>query len=428
VIRIGGAVDARSPVAPWLSIVPVVIACSVLAAIVIDGSRSLGPRAFALPTPGAYEPYLDDFVVFFAAGDLAGSRDGSFYELPVIHNAEARVAGTTAENTLVLPFFNPPYVAAALAPLAILHPSFAAIVWTIGSCFLIGLSLALTARTVAFTILSLLAVLLVASSMPFYQVLLHGQMTGIIMVGWALVWLSLFRGSSDSLLVAGFLLLSVKPQLALTAFLAAAAIGRWRAILAASILIIGLFAASAIAFGPQTITDYLGLMWNATRWDEVNGISIYGMFGWNGLARAMLGTEHESARSILSVLFTAATAALMVIGLRSKRARNYPEFAFASVLAASVLMSPHLYAHDMLVMSLAFVVIGQSTVVGAQRALALAVLFWLTMYFHWDTMPVIRLNTGTAYVAVLFVCVSMFLLIPSSLVQGRHTRSLSHAA
>lgn len=58
--------------------------------VAVSASKDLTQDSIRVPTPAGYDPYFDDFVVFYSAGRMA--REGStgqVYQLDVIHAAAA---------------------------------------------------------------------------------------------------------------------------------------------------------------------------------------------------------------------------------------------------------------------------------------------------------------------------------------------------
>ena len=189
----------------------------------------------------------------------------------------------------------------------------------------------------------------ILSSAPLYHAVVHGQMTLFLVAGFALVWAGAFESRRPLLLAAGLLLISFKPVLLVGAIAWIIARGNWRPIhffLAAKAALV--LAALAI-FGFGLASTYFDLSLQAFGWDDVNGISSYGMFGWNGLLRGIIGPEPQLLRTALMAGLSIATVAWLVMvafdpGSLTKEER------FGGIVAVTLLVSPHSYSQDLLLL------------------------------------------------------------------------------
>ena len=164
--------------------------------VVIAGTAALQPSKITVPSPEVYNPYLDDFTVFYAAGSLA--RDGAgedVYDVAAIHEKEAEVAGQDPRDTVELPFFGPPFTLGVFAGLALLPLEESAVVWTavgLGCVTLCAIALARRRRGLSATTLLIWALGILAAP-PFFQTLIHGQTTFLLVSGFVLLIPSVAR-------------------------------------------------------------------------------------------------------------------------------------------------------------------------------------------------------------------------------------------
>ena len=127
----------------------------------------------------------------------------------------------------------------------------------------------------------------------------------------------------------------------------------------------------------------------AVGWDEKNGISIWGMFGWNAFSTALVSGAH-----LPRVLLTA-TLDLVTFGACGwtiLRRRPGPEATFALIVFGALLISPHLYEHDVLLAALPVFLL--STLDGEPqcRWLLYAATGWVVLYFHFDILSATHVN------------------------------------
>ena len=372
--------------------------------VVVDGAVELRSTEVRMPTPDVYDSYLDDFTVFYSASSLIQDGDGGkLYQLDVIHAAEAKSLGTFRGSILVLPFFTPPFVIPVLAPLALLRLPAAAALWTVGGfTALAGCALALL-RQRGSSLTPTLALgwgLAVVSSAPFFQTVLHGQTTFFLIAGWTLLWAGRFRGRSDWLTAAGLLLIAHKPQLVIlpVAFLLLS--GHWRPVLKAALVVCALTALAVGMTGLRIVPDHVRLLLSAGTWDDKNGISTWGMFGWNAFSRGLL-SEAQVARVLLTAVLDLGTVALVIASLRRRRQLLPPEAVFGVLIFASLLLSPHVYEHDVLIAALpAFLLATSGTPAMRELWTAYALTGWFVLYFHFDILTATSINVSTLWLAV----------------------------
>ena len=392
----------RSHVIATYVLVPLLLGW--FAFVVVDGAVELRSTEVRMPTLDVYDPFLDDFTVFYSASSLIQDGDGGkLYQLDVIHAAEAKSLRSSLDSILVLPFFTPPFAIPLLAPLALFSLSAAAVLWTVfGLGTLAGCALAL-ARQRGPSLTPTLALgwgLAVISSAPFFQTVLHGQTTFFLIAGWTLLWIGCFRGRSDWLTAAGLVLIAHKPQLVIlpVAFLFLS--GQWRPLLKAALVVCALTALAVGMTGLRIVPDHVRLLLSAGTWDDTNGISTWGMFGWNAFSRGLLG-EAQVARMVLTAVLDLGTVVLVIASLRRRCQMLPPEAVFGVLIFASLLLSPHVYEHDVLIAALAAFLLATSGT-PAMRALwtAYALAGWFVLYFHLDVLTATSVNVSALWLAV----------------------------
>ena len=363
----------------------------------------LRPRPVSLPAEQTYSPYLDDFVVFYAAGQLVhGGQGNKLYDLDTLRREEGQIAGSPAGENLVLPFFNPPYVALPLAVLSTLPLLSAVTAWTSVGLLVAAVCMLLLVRSrIRGREPVLLAVwgLGIITSLPFVQTLLHGQTSFFLLAGWTILWFGAFSSRRPTLAAAGLVVLSVKPQFVLVPVMYLVLDRQFRTIAFAASAVAAASVFAMLFAGWQIAPDYLRLLLHAATWDDTKGISTYGMFGWNAFSRALL--EHEPiARLPLTVALDLLTLAGTFAFLRF-RTRRAPEHVFGVVVFAALLVSSHLYAHDVLVAALPLLLLGTSANRVEAAAWSLFALSgWGVLYFHFDLLSSLGVNVTCLWLAM----------------------------
>jgi hypothetical protein len=302
----------------------------------------------------------------------------------------------------VLPFFNPPPALLALWPLGLLPVGLAASLWLVLGVAVAAVLVRMLAREVGFSgeLNTVLLVLGACASLPFYQAVVHGQMTFLLVGGFCLFCTGVLRGRGMTLVLAGLLLLALKPVFLVLPLLFLV-VRREFHVLAAFVLVEGLLVIlAALAFGTDLPMRYVSMSLQALSWDEVNGISTYGMFGWTGFWRGVIGPDARELQSVLTAASTGVT--LAVTALAFDRTRERPLVALSACALASLLVSPHSYAQDILLLCIPFLLLAESD--GWQRGVVISgVLTWFALYFHFDVLEATRV--GPANVALIFLSV-----------------------
>ncbi|MEP7216623.1 MAG: glycosyltransferase family 87 protein [Anaerolineaceae bacterium] len=394
ITRIRPLVGRRLPAVAWVSVLSYLVlplALGWFAFAFADSVANFAPQTIRLSGEHDYDPYLDDFVVFYAAGHVAaGDSAADLYDPATLHAAQATELGVPQRSIIRLPFYNPPSAVFPLMALSLFTLVGAAVAWTIVQIAFFATAFGSLVRgegkrkDATLTGLLLLAI---ASSMPFHETILHGQMTMILLAGWVALWFGAFERRNDKLTVLGLTLLAVKPQLVIVPFVYLVLTRRWRSVGAAAAIqaVIGL--AAMVFIDPMIHLRWLQLMISATGWEDQNGIWVHAMFGWNALVRATVGPDYHLLRTAITMGLTLVTAGFCVwAGRIASRERRYAEL-FAMLVFASVLVSPHLFAQDLMLPVAPLVLLALTTSGRARRLwLAFGAAGWLLAFFHFDLL------------------------------------------
>ena len=352
-----------------------------------------------LPTVSTYQPFLDDYVVYWSAGRMVlDSQASGLYKPTAVRYVQATSTGQRTWQVAELPFFNPPFIAAMLAPLALLPVKTSALLFMALS--LVGL--ALTLRYLLRDMSKLEAglwTLGIATSMPFYYTLLHGQFSFLLLALFTGVYVLLKR-RSDAAAGALLALLLMKPQLLLLPLVILVVDRRFVALRGFTIAAVVLGLCSLLIAGVGGSFDYVRLMAEATGWHNQDGIAIYAMFGWNAFFADLLNNAHFTLVTILSLAATLGTIGFCAATWRSTSLRQDEssfDLRYAVLMLGTLLISPHLYGQDLIIAVLPALLIYRSArdPKAKLRMAATFVFAWCLMYEHFNLLHATGLNFVT---------------------------------
>jgi Glycosyltransferase family 87 len=377
------------------------------AIVAVTALPGLRPRQVQTWGIFSQESYLDDFAVFYSAGRLFTQGQGKqVYRLEALTAEEAKAFGQSPSDFVPLPFFNPPLALLLFGAFSALSLAHAVLLWTAGTLLLAGLGFILLWRAYPRTLTrsqSVAVALGLISSLPFYQTALHGQIAFLLLFGVCLLYAAI-RRPSPKLSVPGLLILSLKPQLLLLPVILLVLQRRYRELLIAAAAGVVLLAAALAATGPNVPADYVRLLWASAHWENQNGVSPYGMFGWIGLVSDLFGGTLGTWGHLLVTGLDLCTYALVLwLILRGQRRRADPAVSLSLAILGGLLTSPHFYAQDLalLVPVLWIVYARRLASDGATGALALG--GWFIPYVHFKLLQLTPLNVTTFYMLGLFV-------------------------
>ncbi len=355
-------------------------------------------RPIALPQTSNSSPFMDDLVVFHSAGRYVPEIGGAVYDPETVSELQAGATGQEHGSVLVLPFFNPPSALLPLALFGLLPLKTAMLVWLSSDLLVTLACLRRLSRQAGLTSdARLLVVLGVTSSLPFYQTLLHGQITFLLLAGFSLFVIGAQRDRGQAQVFGGLLLLTLKPVFLVVPLLYLAMRREYR-LLAAFIATEGLLVLiSALLFSPALPFDYISMSWAALGWDEINGISTYGMFGWTGFWRGLVG---PNAGMLQMMLATGSSFATITAFAWTFRHNRDPIHALAGVVLVSLLISPHSYAQDLLLLTIPLLLIAGVRPYQPTWAL-LSLGAWLAAYIHFDVLGSTGIGPGNVALVLL---------------------------
>jgi glycosyl transferase family 87 len=228
-----------------------------------------------------------DFVAFFAGARLVADGTGSqLYQLASVAAVERGAVGHGVGGSGVLPYFNPPFFAWLLEPLAGLSLQSAYRVWSLFSLAWLAVDAWLLwkiARPLSGEWKRVLVVAFLVS-LPVTFGLRQGQFSLILEGSWSAAFL-LLRSRRTGWAGVALAPMLIKPELLIPIACLFIWKREWRSLLTLSACALGAVALSVVTVGVPSARGYPDFLLDSTTWSS-NGNTPALMFGWNGLLAA----------------------------------------------------------------------------------------------------------------------------------------------
>lgn len=305
---------------------------------------------WAQALPGAFDRFGTlrgvDFLQFYAAGRLVLEGHGANLYDWERFAAMVRAAAPSNATAEYLPVY-PPHIALWFAPFAALPYLGALSLWVATSAALYGLSVWLLWRFApALRPHAVEAVLLAIAFPPLLQLLAHGQAAAPALLLLTLSWFA-WRGGYPVLSGIAMGAMLYKPQFALFPGLAVALLGGTRVPMAAGVAAAVAVQAAVIGvvLGPDLPLEYVRSLMRAASMADVFEPKPWQMHGLNGAVVLLLG------RSLFSKLTSAALSlGVFCLAWRAVRRTEGREVRFAIVGLSAILLNPHVYVYDLVLL------------------------------------------------------------------------------
>ncbi len=284
----------------------------------------------------------NDFAGFWSVGRMVlEGQAGEAYDPAAAFASQAR---HVPEHDVRLPWFYPPQMFFLFGPIASLSYFPAFFLWS-GVCLL---ALAGALHTLA---PRMPAVWLLLASPGLYWILRFGQ-TGVLaaaLLGGALYFMT-HRGPLRAGVLIG--LLAFKPHLGLLLPFALIAGRQGRVFAAATLTVLGVAGACALAFGPEIWLRFFDAMHVALNWQARDALPHGQLVSLYAVLRA-LGLADRPALALQALLAVAVLA--VVLRVWSRAGPSLP--AGALLAAGSLLVSPHVLGYDLVVLAPAIAIL-----------------------------------------------------------------------
>lgn len=315
-------------VVTWLYIVGLAVMLSLWGAFLARQTSLLG-----------YSYRYDFLCGYVGARAIVTGNSGKLYDLSEQHLlSDAAIA--PYQRSRLLPFVYPAYVALLLAPLGWLSYSHAFLLWD-GINLALALILSVRLSQLGSGKREKMALFLAAwTAMPLLLTLLHAQFGMLPALGLSEALLALRAGRSAR--AGAWLLLGlIKPQLILAPVFALLCWRCWRALgpFVAGTCVLAAASFAALGFW---IPAYLGLLAEFERLGPELSLYPGAMQNWRGAAWVAFGPH-----GTLFTLFLTGLSILLILMLAWRR--SHWELRLAAIVLLGLLISPHLYLHDLVI-------------------------------------------------------------------------------
>jgi Glycosyltransferase family 87 len=352
-----------------------------------------GGAIWLLATPGASDRFgqlkAPDFSQFFMAGKLAlTGRIHSLYDWPAFALAlRNEVPGIG--DLLYLSVY-PPQVAVLFAPLAALGYAPALIAWTVCSTLLYGA--VVYALTSPFDRMWRLTCALLALGNPaFQQTILHGQISTLALAAVLVAWRAWHSGH---LVLAGIALGSLvfKPQLLSIALAAIVLRPSLRLAWGVAAGAVGQCALTACVTGVAVLGDFARAAARVLARPEAFEPKPWQLHSLKGAIALVVDRPLYA-----SILWGLCVALTLLLASRAIRATRDRRIAFSAVIVAGLLIDPHLYGYDLVILTVPLALIADvyRTERGGAAPLAYA-LFWAPLVGPFAALTHVQLTSPLA--------------------------------
>lgn len=330
---------------------------------------------WGITLPALIDPALTlrfgaDFVHFYTLGWLAVHRAGEVLYNPAALQATQAALVPALADRLYLPLY-PPQAAVVFAPFAMLSYSLASAFWSatsvVGYLLVICLAIRDVPRVASERVLLWTAAI---AFPPFWYLVMFRQNSVIVLIVLFGGWQFLERRRA---VLAGFVLgfLALKPQFGIP-FAVVALYRRDRPLIAGALCSAALQVVIAmIVFGPNVIADYVSYLPRVAATANVTEPVLYKSLSLRTLSRMLPSPIGEAVWAVVCIF-------VLLAVMRVSRARVPVRLFMALAILAAVLVSPHVYVYDGVVLVLPFLWLGEWRLERREGGLFLchALLFW----------------------------------------------------
>ncbi|MBV8301956.1 MAG: DUF2029 domain-containing protein [Candidatus Dormibacteraeota bacterium] len=302
-----------------------------------------------------------DFFAFYAAATLVHQHQAQLlYDAPAVTAIERQIFNHPTGYAGYMPFLNPPSAAAVLSPLASLSEASARFVWL--GVDLVCAALSAWLLTLGFSAkIRLLGVLAVFGTFPAFQTLVEGQWSYVMLLG-ALAAIPLARRNHPFLAGAALVVLWLKPPLFLLVVVWLVCTGRWRLLSGAVAAVAVLTLVTLPLTGIDANLNYVSYTLSVTG-AHLSGGGAAGSTAWEGafpnmegllgVAAAIVGQQHTVAVDVLTLVLSLLVVAVLVWTMHGRwTVRPADLQVVVAAMLAALLLDPHLYAQDCILLLL----------------------------------------------------------------------------
>jgi hypothetical protein len=320
-----------------------------------------GYRSLAGPLKGG------DFIQYYVFGAAARAGEASrLYDYDYLHALQTNLLPESAPERY-LPVY-PPQMYLVYLPLAFLSYAQAATLWSIGIILVYGWIVRVCWRASRDALPDGRFVAIAAAAFPpFWNLVLHGHNTIVPLTAFFLTWRALrheWRFAAG--LALGLLLF--KPQFGLVVAFIVLACGEWAMLAGIAVCAAIQFALVAALLDVSAVSDYVRFMLRVGQVEYLIEPKPWDLHSIRALTRFIPG-------GFGTALWLAASAVVIERTYRVWRHAADPSVQMGTLVLATVLVSPHLFAYDATVLALTLLWLG-AWVQRDARGGALATRYW----------------------------------------------------
>jgi hypothetical protein len=344
------------------AVVLAVILWAFAAIVAFTGSSD---RGIAGPLKGA------DFVQFYTLGHLASAqRVSSMYDGARLHEAQIELVPESKRE--IYPPVYPPQAAVLFAPVTGISYQRALLIWclvTIGGYALIVWS---AWKAVADLLPDRLFVVAAAAAFPpFWSLVLHGQVTVILLAAFWAGWLALERRRQW---LAGFAfgLLALKPQFGIPLAAVVLMCGEWKMLAGAVSSVVAQAAAVWLVLGTEAFTAFAESIPITIAYADLLEAKPF-------LSHSVRAVTRLAPNWIGLPVWAALSAVVLGYTVRAWKSQAPVRVRLGVVVLASALVNPHMIIYDLAVLALPILWFGAYLQEPVRRERAGR--YWTTVYW-----------------------------------------------
>jgi hypothetical protein len=374
---------------------------AIVAAVMLWGALAItflagpGDRSIVGPIKGP------DFLQFYTMGALARAGEvAALYDFDAFHRAQAALV-PESEPELYPPVY-PPHTALVFSPFRRLPYRPALFAWTLITIALFAVIVRSAWRPVAASLPDARLVAAAAAAFPpFWYLVLYGQATILVVAAFWAGWMALERRQPFYAGMA-FGLLLIKPQLALPLAVVVLACGEWAMLAGAVASIASQVAVVALTLGLPAVEGYAAFVPSMLANAELLEPKPF-------LSHSLRAATRPAPDWIGLPIWIALSAIVLACVVRVWKSPAPVRVRVGMVIAAAVLVSPHLIVYDAAILALPLIWFAAHVREGNTRINAAAfgsVVFWLFVTLLAPTAAAIGVQLSVAIMLWLVVSIA----------------------
>jgi len=352
-------------------------------------------RGIAGPLKGA------DFVQFYTLGHLASShRIAPMYDGALLHQAQAELLPESAPE--IYPPVYPPQAAVLFAPMSGLSYQRALLLWSLITIVAYALIVWSTWSAVADRLPDRTFLIAAAAAFPpFWSLILHGQVTVILLTAFWAGWLALER-HRHWLAGLAFGLLAIKPQFGLPLAVVVLARGEWSMLAGAVTSVIAQAAVVWLMLGSEAFTAFAANIPTTIAYADLLEAKPFMSHSLRALTRL---TPNWIGLPLWATLATI----VLWYTVRAWKSAAPVRVRLGVVVLAATLVNPHVIIYDLTVLALPLIWFGSYMQEPARRddaGLYWTAVYWMFVLTFMPTAAAIGLQASVFVMVGLLVLVS----------------------